>query len=940
MITKKMFVLLTIMLFGSPLSYFLYSDRSEIRIVITINLVLSLLLFLVILRSYFTGTGNGQFILNRKSEGYYKTLFENNPSPFFLVDKDGKVTGTNQAVLNLLNYKTADLESKEFWKLFDDEEDLLLIKDHFEVAREGKARTFLGKIAKKDGNPIEMQFKMIPIKDTGFIIIGNDVTELIRYKERIVKTQIELRNTVRQQQGMIFKFIKKGDTFIHTLCDGELVNKLGLSSKNIVGKSLHDFLSRKNADEKLYHYNKAWSGQVTSYEGEANGTSYLASLSPVFKDGKVIEVIGSCIDISVRKSMEEELRKNERLYRTVLTTMSDGIFLINKSRMITNLNVNVERILGIRSGVFNESTMRELDIEFVKEDGTLIAYADLPGILSEDKGAPVSDAIMGFKEGGHIKKWISVNATSLFLPNEEQASLVSFYDISLQKEQELKLREANTFNQILLDNIRIGILVVDTGSKILLMNKALKEIIGIDPDKDVIGIQAEKFHYAFANTQNFDEMIVEIATERVPKTINVESKSGSVYRLNYVPILTENKGKASLWTFEDITKISKLQESALKAKEEAISANMAKSDFLSKMSHELRTPLNGILGFSQLLELEKTIDERQQKFVKEILKSGEHLLNLINDILDISRIESGKIKIEIETVNLTGLLSESVEMIGPLAEKRNIEIINQIGKGNDICVKADAVRLRQVMLNLLDNAIKYNEEYGMVEIYLELDEDDITVFIKDTGIGFNDEEAADIFKLFYRINGTNAEGSGIGLSLTKQLVQIMGGTIGATSIKGEGSTFWFSLPIYNDQASGQEKGEYIIQDHEERKELPQRRILYIEDNHSNIDLVKEIIETQMNHSLLYATTGAEGLHKANTENIHLILLDMNLPDFSGYQILEELNMQQLTKNIPVIALSANAISKDIKKAMDSGFDDYITKPININHFLTNINKYL
>lgn len=938
MINKKTSVLVTIMLFGYPLSYFLYSDRAEIKIAIAINLVLSLLLVLAMSRSYFTGVGNGPYI--SKNDSYYKPFFENNPSPLFLVDKDGKITSTNPAVLTILNCKTADLESKDFWELFDDEEDRLFIKDHFAVAMEGKARTFLGKISKEGGSPVEMRFKLIPNEDTGFIVIGHDVTELIKYKERIVKTQIELRNTVRQQQGMIFKFIKKGDTFIHTLCDGELVNKLGLSSNRIVGKSLYDFFSASNADEKVIHYHKAWSGEVISYEGEAYGTSYLASLSPVFKDGKVIEVIGSCIDITDRKSMEEELRKNEKLYRTVLTTMSDGIFLINKSRMITNLNENAERILGIRSGLFNESTMRELDMEFVKEDGTLIAYEDLPGILSEDKGIQVNNTIMGYKEGGHIKKWISLNSTPLLLPNEEQASLVSFYDISLQKEQELKLREANAFNQILMDNIPTGILVVDSDSNILLMNKTLKNIIGIDQDTDVIGIHAEKYHYPFRKTQNFDETIVDIATQRVPRTINVDSNSGSVYRLNYVPIMTEGKGKADLWTFEDITKISKLQQSAMKAKEEAVSANMAKSDFLSKMSHELRTPLNGILGFSQLLELEKTIDARQQKFVKEILKSGGHLLNLINDILDISRIESGKIKIEIETVNLEGLVSECVEMVRPMAEKKNIEIKNRINMENDISVKADIVRLRQVMLNLLDNAIKYNREDGMVNIYLRLDEDGITVFIEDTGIGFNDDEAADIFKLFYRISGTNAEGSGIGLSLTEQLLRMMGGTIGAKSIKGEGSTFWFRLPIHHDQASGDEKGESIIEDHGERQELTQRRILYIEDNHSNIELVKEIIKIQMNHSLLYATTGAEGLDKAKSESIHLILLDMDLPDLNGYQVLEALKMHEATKNIPVLALSANAISKDIKKALDSGFDDYMTKPININHLLTNLTKFL
>ncbi|WP_180954901.1 PAS domain-containing hybrid sensor histidine kinase/response regulator [Bacillus sp. V3-13] len=921
-------------------SYFFYRiivlNDSGLRSTFTLDLVMLTITIFVILFIY-----QSYIKKSLHFERFFVSLFEHNPSLTFLIDGNGKIISVNSKVINILNYAHKDLISNKFWNLFENPDELHYIQDQLDLAKSGKSASFIGKLKNKEANNcMSMNFTLIPIREHGlFFIVGHDISELQTYRNRIVKTQIELRNTIRQQQGMMFKFIKQGDRYIHTLCDGELLYRFGLTPQNVIGKSLGNFLTGNIVDDKTNFYHKAWAGETTTYEGKINGISYLASLRPILRDGKVIEVIGSCVDISDRKNMEEELRKKTNLYRSVLTTMSEGIFLIDKSRTITNLNENVEEILGIKSGIFSETTMNESGIEFVREDGTLWDYKDLPGMDTTDNGTIVKDAVMGVKENGHIKKWISVNSKPLAL-NEESASLVSFSDISLQKKQELELKEMNTFNEILMENTKSGILVIDENRNILLINKALREIFGINCDEKVEGVFVGLFHSAFTETENFSKEIEEIAAKRAASTLTVRSNNGYIFKLHYSPLNLKNRGQAHLWTFEDITEMSKLQESTLKAQEEAVKANMAKSDFLSKMSHELRTPLNGILGFAQLLELEKTLNDRQQTFVKNIITSGGHLLNLINEILDVSRIETGKLQITSKMIHASKLIDECIGMMSPLAEKNNIAIIVDIANIADLYIYADPVRLRQVMLNLIDNAIKYNKENGRVNISCEKMNNDITVYIKDTGIGFSNEHVDDIFEPFYRIKETNTEGTGIGLSLTRQLIQLMGGSIGAKSVKGKGSTFWFSLPIHHEfELTEYEDIDSNISPFEIGKKF-KSTILYIEDNLSNIDLLKEIIEAQTNYSVIIANSGKEGLDIIKNKKIDLVLLDINLPDINGYQVFDELKQHEHTDKIPVIAISANAINKDIQYTLDKGFADYITKPININEFLLTIKKYV
>lgn len=373
-------------------------------------------------------------------------------------------------------------------------------------------------------------------------------------------------------------------------------------------------------------------------------------------------------------------------------------------------------------------------------------------------------------------------------------------------------------------------------------------------------------------------------------------------------------------------------------------ASKAKSAFLSSMSHELRTPLNAILGFGQILEMDAK-DEITKQNIGEITSAGNHLLSLINDILDLSGIESGKLPLSIEDVFLKDVFMESLSLIMPLAKKRDIRVINPSSQCTGYHVRADYMRLKQVLLNLLSNAVKYNRKGGSITISGKSYPDSkMRISVTDTGMGMSESQLEQLFQEFNRVGAeqTDIEGTGIGLVITKCLVELMGGNIGVESQEGKGTSFWIEL-------NQSESSEHISVEEEEKSadstkvdntEKSKKTILYIEDNPANLRLVSQIIKQHSSHDLISAPDGRLGVELAMTQLPELILLDINLPHQDGYAVLKRLRETDETKNIPVVAVTANAMKNDIAKGKKAGFADYITKPIDFKKLLDAISKVL
>jgi signal transduction histidine kinase/ActR/RegA family two-component response regulator len=403
--------------------------------------------------------------------------------------------------------------------------------------------------------------------------------------------------------------------------------------------------------------------------------------------------------------------------------------------------------------------------------------------------------------------------------------------------------------------------------------------------------------------------------------------------IGYLFIGTDNTARKEV---ED--KLWQKQIELENARDAAQRANTAKSEFLSNMSHELRTPLNAVLGFAQLMESATPSPTPAQKMsIEQILKGGWYLLRLINEILDLALIESGKLMMLQETINLSEILRDCQLMIIPQAETRGITVRFPDGV-HEFYIDADKTRIKQVMINLLSNAIKYNCDVGTVTVACEITQDHrMRISVSDTGAGLAPEMLEQLFQPFNRLGqeASGAEGTGIGLVVTKQLVELMGGRIGVHSEVGVGSTFWFELPLSAEStASTRIAGDTIKTARPLRaRGAAQRTLLYVEDNPANVSLVEQLIARRSDLKLLIATDGISGVDMAREQLPDLILMDINLPGISGLDALKLLREIPETAHIPVMALSARAVPHDIDHGLKAGFLRYLTKPIKIDEFI-------
>ncbi|PCI61671.1 MAG: hypothetical protein COB35_05470 [Gammaproteobacteria bacterium] len=425
-----------------------------------------------------------------------------------------------------------------------------------------------------------------------------------------------------------------------------------------------------------------------------------------------------------------------------------------------------------------------------------------------------------------------------------------------------------------------------------------------------------------------------------------------------------NEALRMLGIIQDITEKKNTQLKLISARKEAEKANKSKSEFLSSMSHELRTPMNAIIGFSQLMKIDTTepLTESQNENTDEILKASHHLLQLINEVLDLSQIETGQIDLSLEKVSVGDIVAESLQLITPLVHNKNITLklifdntsvtFEQLFSQN-CSVYADFTRLKQVLLNLLSNAIKYNKEHGSVTITCSHPNKQQTrISIQDTGNGLTEQQLNDLFTPFNRLGQENQEeieGTGIGLVITKKIIELMGGKIGVDCIPEQGCNFWIELPTYVDdhhshnirneqQHSVKHKTQSVFQ----QELIPEKTqsILYIEDNPANLRLVTQILARLDNLKIWSAPEPLLGIELAIAHQPDIILLDINLPGLNGFEVHKKLQKHRKTQNIPVIAISANAMPKDVEKGKNAGFTQYITKPINVKVLLNTVSKLL
>jgi PAS domain S-box-containing protein len=502
----------------------------------------------------------------------------------------------------------------------------------------------------------------------------------------------------------------------------------------------------------------------------------------------------------------------------------------------------------------------------------------------------------------------------------------------------LRRRDRRTLR--FLDQLPLGVFVIDAQGAYVYSNKAATLLLGYQPKTDYTGDRLrEAFRVCVAGTDEPYEVqrnpIFRALAGDFSYDDNVEVVRPDGTRIHLEawgsPIVDE-AGRVIYATsvFNDITGRKGVEDGALSARLEAERSNAAKNAFLSHMSHELRTPLNAILGFGQLLEMDE-LSAEQRDSVRHIVTSGEHLLGLIDEVLDISQMEEGALRLTLEPVCVSDVVAEAVGMLGPLAQQRGVGIIAEVIDPK-LHLLADRQRFKQVMVNLLANAVKYNRQDGSVSIKSRLSAAGrLRVTVVDTGIGIAKKDLDRLFQPFDRISPEDSliEGTGLGLALTKQLMTAMAGKVGVSSRIGKGSSFWVELPTT--EAPLQSEGEALPNSGIAKiAPLPGRRtVLYVEDNLSNVRLLERVIARRPDITLMVAMQGEVALHMAAEVHPDLILLDLHLTDISGEQVLRILREDPRTADIPVVVTTADATSGLPEQLLSKGATHYLTKPFDI-----------
>lgn len=732
----------------------------------------------------------------------------------------------------------------------------------------------------------------------------------------------------------------------------------GFGNDELLGSSCETLIP-----ELLRHFDTAGDDplniELTGIKRNGALTPISGSVHWILADDKKVGIV-ALRDVSRVKRTEAALSKSETFALTILNSVSSNIAVLDKTGTIVQVNEPYRRFArenGGDSAVISAIGTNYLDAIQPGEFGDCADQAR-KGILDVIEGKEASyqleypcdspDAkrwylmkveVMGGDDGGVVISHTDISERRLA---EEEMRLVNTKLESLVEERTQQLVEKEARYSTLFHSTDEGFCIIEVlfdesdkafDYRFLEVNPAFETHTGM---QNAIGRTMRQFSPNLEEEwfESFGNIVRTGETMRIQRDAQDLKRHFDVYACR----IGDPKAHLVAILFNDVTEKRNHELELKKAKEEAEQANRAKSEFLSRMSHELRTPLNAVLGYAQLLDL--TFDDpKVKKATSSILRGGKHLLNMIDEILDFSRIESGNLAFSIEPVAMAGCLNQAINLIQPIADNLGITIHLDPNLCEKMHVLADRQRLTQVFVNLLSNATKYNRPNGHIYIRcLELPDDWNRIEIADTGYGISKKDQELLFQPFQRFGDTSVEGTGLGLSLTDRFVQMMGGSIGLASSSPEGSLFFVEFRkvkeiVLEPVAAGESAANLSIQSR-------RGKILYIEDNLSNLKLLESVFESWTNLELIPAMQGIIGLELAKQHLPDLILLDLHLPGLMGDQVLKRLKADPEMRSIPVAILSADATQKQIEKLLAAGADAYLTKPLDLKRLFDLLERHL
>ncbi|CAN5684466.1 hypothetical protein BH23GEM5_BH23GEM5_03390 [soil metagenome] len=774
-----------------------------------------------------------------------------------------------------------------------------------------------------------------------------------RALEAQIAERAQAEKALRKSEERFRSLIENGSDVISVLnADGTILYE-SPSIERVLGHR-QEALIGKSAFELVHPDDVAPTAAVFAQVFENPGQAFRAEFRFRHLDGswRTLEAVGKTLlpdnaaegvvvssrDVTERREIEAALREREEYFRRLTESSHDLVQVLGPEGNILYTGPSVQRLLGYTPEEIQGGTVPD----FIHPDDQSRAAELMMSVLATPGVSRSLEYRVRHKSGSW--RWFEVFARTLSPKSAEEGLVANARDITERKEAEAALQRSEEHFRRLIENAYDMVLVMDTAGTITYASPSAQRVLGSAPE-ELTGLSGFSLLHPDDGDTALARTSETVATPGLVLSaeLRLRHRDGSYRVLETFCRTVDDDSAASgiVVNGRDVTERKQIEEEAERAREAAERANRAKSEFLSRMSHELRTPMNSILGFAQLLA-RKELPGDQKKGVDHILKAGRHLLNLINEVLDITRIEANRQQLSIEPVQVRSALQEALSLIRPLAAQRECRIDDQVTAAAELYVRADRQRLTQVLLNLLSNAVKYNRPGGSVRVSCTAAEGQIRIGVHDNGAGIPADKMDQLFVPFARLGAEQSgiEGTGLGLALSKRLVEAMEGQLEVKSTPGEGSTFMVELPQgESPMARLVREGSPAPRPAELARGKP-ATVLYIEDNLANLSLVESILAARPEITLLPALQGRLGLDLAWEHRPDLVLLDLHLPDIPGEEVLRYLKSDARTRHTPVIIISADATPGTVERLLQEGADGYLTKPLDVDQFLGTIQTML
>ncbi|PPE70374.1 PAS domain S-box protein [Caldimonas thermodepolymerans] len=888
----------------------------------------------------------------RESEARTAAVLQSLPDLWFVLDAEGRYVQCGTAAQHLLHMPFEQMRGASLEEVLPP----AVAVQHKNALQRALATGTLQRVEyelQPMGDPTTRTFegRFMPMSGTQVLLIVRDLTEL-----RTMERELQIMHRAIEGEASL------PITVVDVLAPDHPVVYVNPAFERLTGYGRDEVLGRNcrflqgpetdqpalgQVREALRH---GRSTTVVLHNYRKDGSRFINELhiAPVHDShGRVTHFIGVQTDITERSIAAERLRVSEELYRSVALSISDGLMVVTSGSYVVAVNPAACRIL--------DATMEELvmapGLELLTESLQPLPPAEHPVARALASGEPVTERVYGLRRRDGQIRWLGVSAQPLRMaPHDKPLSaVVTFRDITQQRIAEQALSMSEQRWKFAIEGSGDGVWDWDAVADRVYYSRRWKELLGYQEHE---------------LTDSPEEWSSRVHPEDLPRVLEkLELHLKDVVPVYHSEHRLRHRSGRWLWVFErgrvvqrneqgralrivgtysDITRL-KEAEKALRDKQAAELASRSKTEFLSRMSHEMRTPLNAMIGFSQLLKLSATNAQpsasQVRHYADHMLQAGQHLLALINDVLDLQRVETGQLTINIETISLRRTIEQALELLAPLAHASAVSFDNRIDE--DVLVRADAQRLRQVLINIISNAIKYNRPDGVVRLTLgDRQGDAIDVLIEDTGEGLRPDQLARLFQPFERLGRETSpiEGTGLGLIIAKRLIDEMKGSIEVSSEPGKGTCVTLMVRLAEQAPAALPHEASAAPAPDPEVDLAPLRMLYVEDNPINALLFEEAMKLSGHIDLMIAEDGPQAFEIVRDWRPDILVLDAHLPGMSGFEVLRELREVHGLRDVPAFMCSADAMPEDIQRALDAGFLGYWTKPIEVRKVIAEVNQ--